>query len=88
MTEKVTRKKKYYLGVTHIVMPLILDDSGAVEESSFPTLTLIYAGCLGTSKIIVSLLSIETTSPMVGRSTAFSCTHNNAMLMHLLIFAE
>jgi hypothetical protein len=34
------------------------------------------------------LLSIATTSNMVGRSAAFSCTHSNPMFMHLLISAE
>ena len=78
---------KHYLGlVIDMLTSLILYDSRAVDVSSFPTLTLIYAGCFGSAKIIVSLLSIETMSPMVGRSTAFSCTHNNAMLMHRLIF--
>jgi hypothetical protein len=51
---------------------------------------LKYAGCLGSATIIaVSLLrlSIATTSAMVGRSVAFSCTHNNAILMHLVISA-
>jgi hypothetical protein len=52
---------------------------------------LEYAGCLGSATIIaVSLLrlSIATTSAMVGRSVAFSCTHSNAILMHLVISAE
>ena len=50
--------KKNYLGVvTDMVTSLILHDSVAVDVSSFPTLTLKYAGCLGSATIIaVSLL--------------------------------
>ena len=59
-----------------------------MDASSFPTLTLKYAGCLGSAGIIVSLLSIATTSTMVGRSIAFSCTHNSAMLMPFIISTE
>ena len=72
-----------------MVISLILHDSVAVVDvTSFPTLTLKYAGCLGSARIIVSLLRIETTSAIVGRSVAFSCTHNNAMLMHRIISTE
>ncbi|PWZ18551.1 hypothetical protein Zm00014a_009331 [Zea mays] len=58
-----------------MVTSLILHDSVVVYASSFPTLTLKYAGCLGSATIIaVSLLrlNIATTSAMVGRSLAFS----------------
>ena len=73
-----------------MVISLILHDSVAVVDvTSFPTLTLKYAGCLGSARIVVvSALSIATTSAMVGRSAAFSCTHNNAMLMHRIISTE
>ena len=37
---------------------------------------------------MLALLSIATTSVMVGLSTAFSCTHNNALLMHLIIISN
>ena len=72
-----------------MVTSLMLQESVAVmDASSFPTLTLKYAGCLGSARIIVSLLRIATTSAIVGRSFAFSCTHNNAMLMHRIISTE
>ncbi|BAS72540.1 Os01g0535650 [Oryza sativa Japonica Group] len=57
----------------------------ADDASPFLTLTLKYAGCLGTGRLTPSLLSIATTSDMVGRSAAFSCTHSNAMLTHFII---
>jgi hypothetical protein len=60
-----------------------------VDDASLLTaLKLKYVGCLGLSRIIVSQLSIATTSNMVGRSIASSCTHNNAMLITLIISAE
>jgi len=62
-----------------------LDGSTIADGSSIPTLTWKYAGCLGSGRAILSLDSIVTTSDMVGLSTAFSCTHNNAILKHLLI---
>lgn len=69
-----------------MVTSLIVLHVPTVDDSSFfVTLTWKYAGCLGSSRTILSLLSIATTFDMVGRSTAFSCTHNNAMLMHLNI---
>jgi hypothetical protein len=49
---------------------------------------LKYAGCFGLTRMIDLLLSIATTSDMVGRSVAFSCTHNNAMFIHLIISSE
>ena len=47
-----------------MVTSLILYGSVAVDASSFPTLTLKYAGLLGSARaaISLSLLSIETTS--------------------------
>lgn len=66
-------------------MSLTLHGITAVRDSSFLILTWKYAGWLGSGKGILSLLSIATTSDMVGRSAAFSCTHNSAMLMHLMI---
>lgn len=68
-----------------VVVSLIIDVSVTIEVSSVVTLTWKYAGCLGSGRVILSLLSITTTSDMVGRSAAFSCTHSNATLMHLII---
>ena len=80
---------KIYLGVvTDMVISLMLDDLVVVDASSFPTRTLKYAGCFGSARILVLLLSIATTSNMVGRSTAFSCTHSNPMFMHLINSSE
>jgi len=84
----IARGQKNYLGVvTDMVISFILHDSVAVVgASSFPTLTWKYGGFLGSARIVVvSVLSMETTSAMVGRSAAFSCTHNKAMLMHRII---
>lgn len=79
-------KKDYYLprGLD-IVTSLALRGSADVDASSFATLTWKYAGCLGSRRTMLVLLSIASTSDMVGLSTAFSCTHSNAMLMHLII---
>lgn len=84
------RKKKPYLPVVaDMVMPLILLGRAATDVSSFPTLIrLKYAGCLGSTRTMVLLLSMATTSNIVGRSAAFSCTHSSAMFMHLIISAE
>ena len=69
-----------------IVTSLTSDDSTTEDDaSSTPTLTWKYAGCLGSGRAILSVDSIATTSDMVGLSTAFSCTHNNAILIHLII---
>jgi len=43
------------------------------------------AGWLGGGRNATSLLSIEITAAIVGLSTASSCTHRRAMLMHLKI---
>ncbi|WVZ92601.1 LOW QUALITY PROTEIN: hypothetical protein U9M48_038650, partial [Paspalum notatum var. saurae] len=70
-----------------IVASLALHDSVIVdvEASSLATLTWKYPGCVGSGRAMLSLPSIATTSDMVGLSVAFSCTHNNAMLMHLIM---
>lgn len=82
-----TKKKKNYLPHRiDIVTSLRLGDSRAVDASSFVTLMWKYAGWLGLGSVIFSLLSITTTSDIVGRSAAFSWTHSNAMLMHLIIW--
>lgn len=67
------------------VTSLTLHGRTTVDPSSSVTLTLKYAGCLGPGRVILSLLSIATTCDIVGRSTAFSCTHSRAMLIHLII---
>lgn len=68
-----------------MVTSLTLHDSIIVDTSSFVILVWKYAGCLGSARVMLSLLSIATTSDMLGLSAAFSCTHNNAMLMHLIV---
>ena len=79
----------YLAVVIDMVISLILRDTVlVVDSSSFPTRTLKYAGWFGLAKILALLLSIATTSNMVGRSAAFSCTHNNPMFMHLMISVE
>jgi hypothetical protein len=82
----IWRKPKYYLplGVV-IVTSFMLHGSAPADASSFVTLTWKYAGCLGSGRLILSLLSIATTSDVVGLSAAFSCTHSRAMLTHLII---
>jgi hypothetical protein len=83
------KKINYYLprGLD-IVTSLALHCSADVDASSLATRTLKYAGWLGSGSTMLALLSIATTSVMVGLSTAFSCTHNNAMLMHLIIISN
>lgn len=41
------------------------------------------AGCLGSGKVMLSLVSVEMTSLIVGRSTAFSWTHIRPTWTHL-----
>ena len=78
---------QYYLPhAMDSVASLALYGSAVVKaSSSFATLTWKYPGCLGSGRATLLLLSIATTSDMVGLSVAFSCTHSNAMLMHLII---
>ena len=77
---------QYYLPYAmDTVSSLALYGSAVVKASSFATLTWKYPGCLGSGRVTLLLLSIATTSDMLGLSVAFSCTHNNAMLMHLII---
>lgn len=80
-----TWRINYLALMTDMVISLTLHGSVRTDCSSFATLTLKYPGCLGSARTIILLLSIATTSDMVGRSAAFSCTHSNAMLMHLMI---
>ena len=81
-----TKLLHYYLPcVLDIVASLILYVSAIVDASSFATLAWKYPGCLGSGRAMSSLPSIATTSDVVGLSIAFSCTHSNAMLMHLII---
>jgi hypothetical protein len=54
------------------------------DSCTFDTLRLKNAGVLGSGRVTLSLFNIETTSDMVGRSSALSCTHISAMLMYLL----
>jgi hypothetical protein len=85
----VTKKVDYYLGVViDMVISSKLHDLLVVDDASWwLTLRLKYAGRLGSHSFIVSLFSIATTSNMVGRSAAFSCTHRSAMITHLVISA-
>ena len=62
---------------SHLIDTLHDTVVAVVDASSFPTRTLKYAGWFGLDRILVLLLSIATTSNMVGRSTAFSCTQSN-----------
>ena len=70
---------------SHLIDTLHDTVVAVVDASSFPTRTLKYAGWCGLARILVLLLSITTTSNIVGRSTAFSCTQSNPMFMHLII---
>lgn len=52
-------------------------------SSSFSLVLFEKAGLFGLAIGVVSFLSIDDTSNMVGLSLAFSCTHNKAVCMHL-----
>lgn len=80
-----TNLGSYLPSTTDTVTSLRLHGSTAMDTSSAVTLTWKYAGCLGSDRFKLSFLIIATTSDMVGRSAAFSCTHNKAMLIHLII---
>ena len=71
-----------------MVISLTLLCRVAENACLFSTLRLKYPGCFGSTRTMVLLLSIVTTSNMVGRSAAFSCTHSSAMFMHLITSAE
>ena len=43
----------------------------------YPFALLMNAGCSGGDEGVLSLHNIVTTSDIVGRTTADSCTHNN-----------
>jgi hypothetical protein len=86
LKHNIGKKKNYYLPCgLDIVISLALHGSADVDCSSFATLTWKYAGCLGSGRTMLALLSIATTSDIVGLSAAFSCTHSSAMFMHLII---
>ena len=90
-TSYFREKINYYLprGLD-IVTPLALHCSADADADAYSlaTRTWKYAGWLGSGSTMLALLSIATTSVMVGLSTAFSCTHNNALLMHLIIISN
>ena len=66
-----------------IVTSLTLHGPVVVDDSS--SIVIVTSGCFGSGSVILSLLSMAPTFDMVGRSAAFSCTHNSAMLTHLII---
>ena len=85
-TSHLKKKRNYYLPCgLDIVTSLALHGSADVNASSLAILTWKYAGCLGSGRTMLVLLSIATTSDMVGLSAAFSCTDSSAMFMHLII---
>jgi hypothetical protein len=71
--------------ITDIVTPLFeqLHAPSIVKFESIIFWYVVNAGCLGVGRCACSLLIIETTSGMVGRSVGLSWTQRRPMLMNL-----
>lgn len=82
-----TNKKKNYRAsnfekVTSLIEQssgLLVDDTAELAEF----FTCEYAGCFGGGNVAASFLSMESTSDMVGLSSALSCTQRSAMFTYL-----
>lgn len=77
----------YLASISDIVISLQEQVYDLFSDTCSSILTVSFvknAGGFGAGSRMVSFKSMETTSGMVGRSVAWSCTHNSPTCMHLI----
>lgn len=80
------KKKNYRASKFETVIWLIEQSSGLQTGDTAELAVLLtceYAGCFGGGNVAASFLSMESTSDMVGLSSALSCTQRSAMFTYL-----
>lgn len=78
----------FYLPLILVMLTVLVEENLwlPLDDTEFSKLCLrMNAGWFGGGRNATSLLSIEITAAMVGRSIASSCTHRSAMWMNLKI---